>query len=200
MLKRGEVSRSKVLDIIKISVKNFKIGRRTYPNTYEEALVVASAEIEGVHGLPIDVNALVAELQLFIKAINARQSTKCITANSSSKYTRSVIKQVNRKEYGHDMQRKKIRTGLVKVSSIINNRARQSYPRLAWLMFHKIAQMYRDIREQEREEARELILNLCANLNSKNISLSFPITTNTSIQQPTIPLDPKTVPEDLKEI
>ena len=43
-------------------------------------------------------------------------------------------------------------------------------------MFYKIAQMYRDIREQEIKEATELILNICANLNSKNTSLPSPIT------------------------
>ena len=72
---------------------------------------------------------------------------------------------MNNLEDGHDNQRKKSRTGLVKVSSISNNISRQSDPRLAWLVFHKIAQMYRDIREQESEEATELILNLCDNLN-----------------------------------
>ena len=72
---------------------------------------------------------------------------------------------MNNIEDGHDNQRKKIRTGLVKVSSISNYRYRNSDPRLAWMMFHKIAQMYRDIREQESEEATELILNLCDNLN-----------------------------------
>ena len=60
--------------------------------------------------------------------------------------------------------------------------------------------MYRDIREQESEETIELILNLRANLTSKNTSSSSPITPKISIQQPTIPLDPKTVPKDLKEI
>ena len=67
-------------------------------------------------------------------------------------------------------------------------------------MFHKIAQMYRDIRKQESEEATSLIINICANLNSKNTSLSSPITPNITIQQLTIPFDPKTLPEDLKEI
>ena len=103
--------------------------------------------------MPIYVNTLGAELQLVIKAVNKRKSTKDITTNSSSKYTRSVINQVDHKEYGPDMPRKKSRTRLVKVSSIRNRRARQSDPRLAWLMFHNIAQMYRDIREQEGEEA-----------------------------------------------
>ena len=60
--------------------------------------------------------------------------------------------------------------------------------------------MYRDIREQESEEAKELILNILSDLNSKNTSLSSPITTKISIQQPTMPLDPKTVPEYINEI
>ena len=51
------------------------------------------------------------------------------------------------------------------MSIIINKRARQIDSNLAYLMFYKIAQMYRDIREQESEEATELILNLRANLN-----------------------------------
>ena len=90
---------------------------------------------------------------MVIKAVNAQKSTKDITPKASSKYTRSVMKKVNNIEDVHDKQRKKSRTGLVKVLSISNNRARQSDPRLAWLMFHKITQMYRDIREQEGEEA-----------------------------------------------
>ena len=80
--------------------------------------------------MTIDVNKLGAELQLFVKAVNARQSTKDITANSSSKYTRSVIKRVNCKEDGRDMQSKKVRTLLVKVSSISNNMFRKSDPSL----------------------------------------------------------------------
>ena len=133
--------RSKVLETIKMSVHQIKNGRPTYLNPDEEALVVASAEMEGAHGLPIDVNTLGAELQLVIRAMNARQSTKVITPNASSQYTRSVIKRVNKREDGHDKQSKKSRTGLLKVSRISNNRSRQSDSRLSWLMFHKIAQM-----------------------------------------------------------
>ena len=95
--------------------------------------------------MPIDCNTLGAELKLIVKAFNAQQSTKYMTDNSSFKYNRSVIKRFYRKEYGHDTQRKKSRTRLVKVSSISNDRVRQSDPRIAWLMFHNIAQMYRDI-------------------------------------------------------
>ena len=111
------------------------------------------ADIEGAHGFPIDVNTLGAELHLVIKAFNVQQSTKYISPKPSSKYTLSAIKGVNNIEDGHDNQRNKIRIGLLKVSSISNNRVRQSDPRLASLMFYKISQMNRDIREQESEEA-----------------------------------------------
>ena len=150
--------------------------------------------------MSIGVNKLGSELIFFIKAVNARQSNKEITPKSSSKYTRSVIKGVNGTEDGHDKQNKKSRTGLAKDSIISNKRARQSDPRLAWMMINKIAQMYRDIREQESEEATELIINLHTNLNSNHTSSSSPITPNISIQQPTMNLDPKTVPKDHKEI
>ena len=61
---------SKVLETIKITVHRIKVGRPTYLNSDEEALVVASAKIEGANGLPIDVNALGSELQLDITAVN----------------------------------------------------------------------------------------------------------------------------------
>ena len=66
------------------------------------------------------------------------------------------------------------------------------------MMFHKISQMYRYIREQESEEATELILNLRAKLNLNNTSLSKHITPQISIQHTEMPLDPKTVPKYLK--
>ena len=73
MLKKGEVLISKLLEMIKQSVQRNKIGRPTYINSDEEALVVASAEIEGAHGFPIDVNSSGVELQLVIISVNERQ-------------------------------------------------------------------------------------------------------------------------------
>ena len=91
------------------------------------------------------------------------------------------------------------RTELVKLSIISKNRVKQSDPRLVWMMFLKIAHMYRYIREQENEEATALILNLRANLNSNKTSFSSPITPKISIQQPTMPLDPKKYPKTSKK-
>ena len=54
-----------------MNVYKIKIGRPTYLNSDEESLVVASAEIEGAHGLPIDVDTLGAKLQLVITSVNA---------------------------------------------------------------------------------------------------------------------------------
>ena len=105
MLKKGEVLRSKKLETINMSVHRIKFGRPTYINSDEEAFVVASAEIEGSHWLPIYVNTLGVELQLVIRAVNARQSTKEITPKAPSKYTRLVIKRVKTIEEGHDKQR-----------------------------------------------------------------------------------------------
>ena len=65
-------------------------------------------------------------------------------------------------------------------------------------MFHKIAQMYRYIRQQESEEATELILNLRDEFNLNNTTVSSPRTPNLSIEQLTMLLDPKSVPKDLK--
>ena len=64
------MSISKVLEIVKMSVQKVKVGRPTYLNSYREALVVSSAEIEGAHGLPIDVNKLGPELKFVIQSVN----------------------------------------------------------------------------------------------------------------------------------
>ena len=98
-----------------MSVQKIIVGRPTYLNSYEEALLVALAKIEDDHGVPIDVNTLGFELQFVIKSVNAKQSTKETTPKSSSKYTLSVINQVNGTKEGHVNKRKNIITGLVKV-------------------------------------------------------------------------------------
>ena len=48
-------------------VQKIKFGILTYLNSYQEAFVVASAEIEGAHWFPIDVNTQGSKLQLFVK-------------------------------------------------------------------------------------------------------------------------------------
>ena len=77
-----------MLEMIKMYVQHIKGRRPTYLNSNEEALVVSLAEIEGAYVFIIDFNTLGAEMKLVLKSVNAQQSTKDITANSSLKYTR----------------------------------------------------------------------------------------------------------------
>ena len=59
MLKKGEVSKSKMLEIIMMFVQKIKVVRPIYLNSDEKSLVFASEEIEDAHGIPIYVNKLV---------------------------------------------------------------------------------------------------------------------------------------------
>ena len=119
----------------------------------------------------------------------------------TSNYFRAVVKEVNVSEEAHDKQRKNSRTVLIKVSSLSNNRSNQSNPSLDWIMFHKIAHMYRDIGKKETVKAALLIQGLHVNFNSTKDVGASPATLNLSMPpQPKIPLDPTTVPEYLKYI
>ena len=72
---------------------------------------------------------------------------------------------------------------------------------LSWIMFQNIAHMYRDIRQQETVQASLLIQGLHVNFGSTKAAGTSPETPNIYMPlQPTIPLDPKTVPEDLEDI
>ena len=46
-----------------------KISRPTYLGSYKSSLVVAAADIEGVHGLILECNYLLVQLQYFIKSV-----------------------------------------------------------------------------------------------------------------------------------
>ena len=58
------------------------------------------------------------------------------------------MKRVIFSEETHDKQIEKSISGLIKCSILCNNRANQSDPRLAWIIFYKIPHMYRYIIKQ----------------------------------------------------
>ena len=136
--------------------------------------------------------------------MKARPTCKKITHNAAAKYCRAVAKRVNVSEEAHNNQRKKTRTGLIKISSLINNIANHSDPRLAWKMFHKIDHMHRDITKQETEQVSLLIQGLSVNFDSTKAAWTSPATPDVYIPlQPTMPIETKTVttiPEDLEDI
>ena len=75
---------------------------------------------------------------------------------STLAYTRRVIRRVNAVEDERDGQKKRSSTGEIKVRGISHKRAKQSDPRLAWIMFHKIVNMYRAVKTQEALYAQSL--------------------------------------------
>ena len=96
------------------------------------------------------------------------------------------------------------RTWLIKVSSLSNNRAKESDTRLAWIVFHNIARIYRYIAKQETVQASLLTQGLHVNFESTKAAGTSPATPILSIPlQPTMPLYPTKVtivPEYLGDI
>ena len=50
----GEISPGKVREIVNLTVRMKKSGQPTFLDEHKESLVIASANIEGDHGLPFD--------------------------------------------------------------------------------------------------------------------------------------------------
>ena len=72
-------------------------------------------------------------------------------------------------------------TGFINFSSLRNNTAKQSDPSLAWIMFYKIAHMYRYITKQETDQESLLIQGLHVNFESAKAAGASPATLNVSI-------------------
>ena len=105
---------------------------------------MATIEIEGAHGITMDTTTISNYLQQVLHGVGCRDATKTITPDSALRYARRVIGRVNREKENSDGQRRKIRTGIIKVSGSSHKRAKQCDPRLAWEMFHNIYHMYSD--------------------------------------------------------
>ena len=93
--------------------------------------------------MPTETAKIPYKLQCVVVSVKTRPTCKKITLKSAGKYFCAVKKRVNISNEAHDKQRRKSIIGLNIVSSISNNGANQSDPRLAWIMFHNISCMYR---------------------------------------------------------
>ena len=166
--------------------------------------MIAEAEIEGDHGLPIDTVTIPDELQCVLAPVKARRKFKKITHNAAAEYFRIVVKRLNVYEEANDNQRNNTRTGLITISSLSHNRSNHSDKSITWIMFHNLAHMYRDITKQKTEKTSLLIQSLHVKFEPTKAAGMSPETTNVSIPlQSTMPLDPITVtivPEDLEDI
>lgn len=134
--------------IIAISrVTEQKRGRPTYLTADEEALIVASAEIKAAHAQPVSHKRLAVQIDRVLDALPAtsrKKPSSTLASKSNLKYARRMIRRVNEKEPGMEGQKRRSKTGEIKVAGLSNKRAKQSDPRLAWAMFHSICAMYRD--------------------------------------------------------
>ena len=95
-------------------------------------------------------------------------------------YFQEVIKQANKTEDEHEDQKIRNCTGFVKVSRLINTKSSQSDPRLACIMLHVIASIYRELKHQETLQTSITIKNF------KSPAYFSP----PQIYQPTEPISP----------
>ena len=147
---RKEEVKNEILDVI----QNNKRGRPTQLTRDGEALMVAKSELEGVHGFPVARQELGHRLNNLIMELGVRK----IDINDKSKLqlAKRVVKRINLLETNNETQVKRSRTGEIKVSGLSHKQAKQSHPRLAWLMFCKICDICRDVRTRERKQREEL--------------------------------------------
>ena len=97
---------------------------------------------------PRDTSTISDELQQVLHGVGRQDVTKTITPDSALRYARIIIARVNKEEDNAEVQKRKTRTGIMKVSGLSHKRAKQCDPRLAWEMFHKIHHMYIDIKNK----------------------------------------------------
>ena len=64
-----EASRGKVREILGLSSSMNKIVRPTYLSNYKEYLIFSASDTEGVHGLTLDSNYLLGQLNNVIKSV-----------------------------------------------------------------------------------------------------------------------------------
>ena len=101
--------------------------------------------------------------------VGRRDANNTITPDSALRYARRVIARVNKEEDNAEGQKKKTRTGIIKVSGLSHKRAKQCDPRLAWVMFHKIHRMYSDINNKEETNAYFLLTSMSYHKDSNNV-------------------------------
>ena len=80
-----------------------KIGHPTYLSNDKESLIVAAAEIEGGHGLPLDSNSILDQLKHLIKAVKWWCVDNEIINDVTPQVFLQVVKCVNEMESEHEI-------------------------------------------------------------------------------------------------
>ena len=121
---------------------------------------MATTQIEVAHGLLRDTFTISDELQQVLYDMGRQDANNTITPDSALRYARRLIAHVNKEEDNAEVQKRKTRTGIIKVLGLSHKRAKKCDPRLAWEMFHKIHHMYSDIKIKEETNADLLLSSM----------------------------------------
>ena len=81
-------------------------GQRNHLNEDKESLVIASVNIEGGHGPPLDCRGVAHNLQNIANAVNYRCGDNDILEKFSMRHFREVINRMNKNEDAHEDQKK----------------------------------------------------------------------------------------------
>ena len=110
-----------------------KIVHPTYLSNEKKYLVVASADIEGVHGIPLDSTYILDHLQRDIKAVKFCCGDNYILDNVTLQVFTPNCKKCQWKVEWAWNPNKKVTHGGSNLSSLSNNSANQSDTRIAWI-------------------------------------------------------------------
>ena len=94
----GKITNKIVREVIAITVVNNITGTKTYLLKYKEAYIVATSEMEGANWLPRDAISHSNELQQVLCGVGKKSIGKEIKHNSTQRYARRFVKQVNKEE------------------------------------------------------------------------------------------------------
>ena len=125
-----------------------KSGNKTFLLKDKEAYIVTTSEIDGAHVLQRDIVSITDELQQVLRDVGKQSIGNGIQPKYAQRYVCIVIQHVNREEEEAEGQKRRTRTGMIKVSGLSHKRSKQSDPRLSWFMFHKIYCMYSYIKNK----------------------------------------------------
>ena len=81
--------------------------------------------------------------------VSQKITNNVIKLASSQRYARISIKRVDINEEGEEVQKRKMRADMIKVSGLSHKKENKSDPRLTWFMFHNIYIVYSDTKNKE---------------------------------------------------
>ena len=110
------------------------------------------------------------ELQQVLHDVGKRRTGNGIKPKSAQRYFHRVIQRVNREEEEAEGQKRKMRAGMVKVSGLSHKREKQSDPRIAWFVFHKIYCMYSNINNKEEINAAIVLTRIVEQEEAKKVN------------------------------